>query len=153
MFISDEGIGLGIEIAQREASIIPNVLNHYLGNNSLFIERYMDDTVCLMSNYSDALNLLNNYKRMCSEYGIIINDNKMKIINCSDFVYCKWKYIIGSKIKIVPINKTLYRQRRILRRMIRKNIDYRLSLNSYCAYLNTGNSYKYIRYLNKIVNL
>ena len=106
LFISDKGIGLGIEIAQREASIIPNALDHYLENNSLFIERYMDDTVCFVSSYFDALNLLNRYKRMCSEYEIIVNDNKMKIINCSDFVYCKWKYIIGSKIKIVPVNKT-----------------------------------------------
>ena len=42
LFISDEGIALGIEIAQREASMIPNVLDHYLENNSLFVERYMD---------------------------------------------------------------------------------------------------------------
>lgn len=89
---------------------------------------------------------------MCSEYGIIINQNKTKIINNFDFVYCKWKYILGNKIKKVPINKILYRQRRTLRRMIRNNIDYCLNLNSYCAYLDIGNSYIYINYLNYICN-
>lgn len=153
LFISDEGIALGIEIAQREASMIPNVLDHYLENNSLFVERYMDDTVCLVSSYGKTLKLLNNYKKMCSEYGILINENKTKIINNSNFVYCKWKYILGNKIKMVPISKTLYRQRKTLRKMIRKNIDYGQSLNSFCSYLNIGNSYKYIKYLNKIVNL
>ena len=107
----------------------------------------MDDTICLVSSYNDSLKLLNRYKEICKRLGIIINCNKTKIINNCNFIYCKWKYIISSKIKIVPVNKTLYRQRRTLRRMIRKNIDYRLSLNSYCAYLDIGNSYKYIKYL------
>ena len=35
--------------------------------------------------------------------------------------------------------------------MLKRNIDYRLSLNSYCAYLAIGNSYKYIKYLNNII--
>ena len=34
--------------------------------------------------------------------------------------------------------------------MIIKNIDYNQSLNSFCAYLDIGNSYKYIYYLNYI---
>ena len=89
---------------------------------------------------------------MCKEYGIIINENKTKIINNGDFVYCKWKYIIGSKIKILPVNKTLYRQRRTLRKMIIKNIDYSQSINSFCAYLDIGNSYKYINYLKNMCN-
>ena len=34
--------------------------------------------------------------------------------------------------------------------MIRKGVDYSQSLNSYCAYLDIGNSYKYIKYLNSV---
>ena len=90
---------------------------------------------------------------MCKEYGIVINENKTKIIDNGDFVYCKWKYIVGNKIKIIPVKKTLYRQRRTLRRMIKNNIDYSLSLNSYIAYLNIGDIYKSIMYLENMCNL
>ena len=38
LFVNENGIALGIEIAQREASIIPNVLDHFLESNSLFVE-------------------------------------------------------------------------------------------------------------------
>lgn len=147
LFVNENGIALGIEIAQREASIIPNVLDHYLSNNSLFVERYMDDTICLVSSYSEALNLLKRYKEMCKSYGIVINENKTKIIKSNKLIYCKWKYILGNKIKNIPVKSTIYRQRRILRRMKRKGIDSSLSINSYISYLNIGHSYKYVMYL------
>lgn len=41
MFIG-EGKALGVEIAQREASVIPNLLDHFIQNNGCPIERYMD---------------------------------------------------------------------------------------------------------------
>ena len=38
-----------------------------------------------------------------------VNDEITKIINNSNFIYCKWKYILDNKITILPINMTLYR--------------------------------------------
>lgn len=150
LFVNENGIALGIEIAQREASIISNVLDHCLENNSLFVERYMDDTICLVSSYNDALNLLKRYKKMCKSIGIVINENKTKIIKSNKFIYCKWKYILGNKIKNISVKSTIYRERRILRRMKRKGIDSSLSINSYISYLNIGNSNKYVSSLRSI---
>lgn len=96
--------------------------------------------------------MLNRYKEMCKSYGIVINENKTKIIKINKFIYCKWKFILGNKIKNIPVKSTIYRQRRILRRMKRKGIDSSLSVNSYISYLNIGNSNKYIMYLKNINN-
>lgn len=50
---------------------------------------------------------------------------------------------------MIPDNKTIYRQRRKLRKMINKNIVDELNIVKTCfkAYLNIGNSYKYIKML------
>lgn len=146
----DKGISLGVEIAQREAGIIPNVLDHYLLNNSLFIERYMDDTIFLVNSYDKTVELLNKYKELCNKYKIIINSNKTKIIKCNNFIFCKWKFIID-KNKIIPVKKTLYRQRRSLRKMLKNKIDYNITLNSYFAYLRLGSCKNFIFNLYKIL--
>lgn len=88
---------------------------------------------------------------MCKSIGIVINENKTKIIKSNKFIYCKWKYILGNKIKNIPVKSTIYRQRR-KRRIKRKGIDSSLSINSFISYLNIGNSNKYIMYLNNINN-
>ncbi len=65
-------------------------------------------------------------------------------------MYCKWKFKIydNGKIVMLPNNKTIYRQRRKLRKMIKNNVnkeDIDIVKNSFKAYLNMGNSYRYIR--------
>ena len=47
-----KGIALGVEIAQREACIIPNRLDHFLQDRGYMMERYMDDTFFICKNYS-----------------------------------------------------------------------------------------------------
>lgn len=105
----DKGIALGIEIAQREASIIPNTLDHYLENNSFFIERYMDDTFCIVDNYDKSLDILSEYYKL---YAILKIKIKTKIIPFGiKFKYCKWIYNINNNGKIVlcPHKDTIYR--------------------------------------------
>lgn len=156
-----EGIALGIEIAQKEASIIPNVLDHYI-RNKYFIERYMDDSIYVSNDYNIALNMLKEYVNKAKELGIVINQNKTKIISINNyFKYCKWHYKIldSGKIVLVPNKSTIYRQRRKLRKMYKlynidkityENID--ISKISFCSYLNIGNSYQYIKYLKNRFN-
>lgn len=146
-----KGIALGIEIAQREASIIPNSLDHYLENKKLSSIRYMDDTVFFCEDYNMDCDILNKYIEMSSKLNIVINRKKTKIIKLSNwFMYCKWKFKIydNGKIVMLPNNKTIYRQRRKLRKMIKNNVnkeDIDIVKNSFKAYLNIGNSYRYIR--------
>lgn len=151
-----KGIALGVEIAQREASMIPNVLDHYI-ENKYKIERYMDDSVYLCNNYKKALYSLAYYKNKACDFGIVINPKKTKIVKlCDVFKYCKWNYklLTTGKVIMIPDKNTIYRQRRKLRKMYKLYRDGNISFNDliisktcFKAYLSIGNSYKYIKYL------
>ena len=151
-----KGIALGVEIAQREASMLPNKLDQYLQNKKLSSIRYMDDTVFFLKDYESASLLLEEYIRLSNELDITINKKKTSIIKINDyFTYCKWKFKIfdNNKIIMIPSKKTIYRQRRKLKKMIDKNIskeEIDIVNNSFKAHLNMGNSYKFIKYLDKI---
>ena len=153
-----EGIALGVEIAQREACIIPNVLDHLIQNSGCPIERYMDDTFFLIDDYDKALIILDGYYRLCDLLKLKINKNKTKVIPIGKyFLYCKWKYHIdkNGKVICIPHKDTIYRERRKLRKMYKLNLDNEeteITKSSFIAYLNQGNSYKYIEYLKKKMN-
>ena len=151
LFIS-KGIALGVEIAQREACMIPNRLDHYLESNHCMVERYMDDTFFIVDSYDRAICLLNKYYEICRELNIKINKNKTKIIPIGKrFLFCKWYFNINHnyKVRIIPHKSTIYRQRRKLKRMIKKKVDFvdiETTTNAFIAYLNIGNSYYYSKY-------
>lgn len=50
---------------------------------------------------------------------------------------------------MIPDKKTIYRQRRKLKKMVSKNIVNEINIVKTCfkTYLNIGNSYKYIKWL------
>ena len=52
-----KGIALGVEIAQREAIIIPNKLDHFIQNKTSII-RYMDDSIFFVNSYKEGKYLL-----------------------------------------------------------------------------------------------
>lgn len=150
-----EGIGLGIEIAQREACIMPNKLDHFLQNYGFKPNRYMDDTFCLVKTYDLAKNILEEYYGICDNLKIKINKFKTKIIKLNNyFKYCKWLFNIDNNGKIIRVSykDTIYRQRRKLKKMYYLNIpkeELNTVRNSFIAYLNLGNNFKYINNLNK----
>lgn len=146
------GLALGIELAQREASIIPNILDHFIENKGYFIERYMDDTIILINSLKDAKNILKEYTSLADKLNIKISPNKTKIVSLNEyFIYCKWhfKLLNTGKVIMVPNKKTIYRQRRKIRKMVSKNLFNEINIvkTSFKAYLNIGNSYKYIKML------
>lgn len=107
-----EGLALGVEMAQREACLFPNLLDHFLENNGCRVERYMDDTFFLCRNYKDAISFLEKYYSLANRLGIKINQKKTKIIPIShSFLFCKWKFFIDKKgkIKMIPEKSTIYR--------------------------------------------
>ena len=151
-----KGIALGVEIAQKEACIIPNRLDHFLQSKGYMIERYMDDTFFISKKYDEVLNTLNGYYSICDRLHIKVNKKKTLIVPINKyFKYCKWKYNINKngKVVLIPCKDTIYRQRRKLRRMIKLMIskyEIDLSRNACIAYINKGNSYKYVDFLRKI---
>lgn len=148
----DTGIALGIELAQREASILPNILDHFIENKGYFIERYMDDTIILINSLKDAKNILKEYTYLANKLDIKINSNKTKMVSLNEyFMYCKWHFELldTGKVIMIPDKKTIYRQRRKLKKMVSKNIVNEINIVKTCfkTYLNIGNSYKYIKWL------
>ena len=117
LYVKDIGIALGVEIAQREALMVPNKLDTFITNLGYPIIRYMDDTFFICPTYDEANNVLNEYIKLSESLHIIVNRKKTKMIH--------------KKINVEEIKTTIV---------------------SFCAYLNMGNSYKYIKYLNDKLN-
>ena len=88
MFIG-KGIALGVEIAQREACIIPNKLDHFLQTKGYMIERYMDDTFFICGDYDEAVKVLNDYYLICDNLHIKVNKKKTLIVPINKY-FNKW---------------------------------------------------------------
>ena len=83
------GIALGVEIAQREAIIIPNQLDHYIQNKTNIV-RYMDDSIFFVNTYNEGKKILEEYNKKASLLDIKINNKKSFIVPIkSCFTYCK----------------------------------------------------------------
>ena len=162
LFVTN-GIALGVEIAQREASIIPNLLDHYIENENGLLVRYMDDSVFITDTLENASKLLKIYIEEAKRLGIIVNVKKTKIIKLEKyFKFCKWNYKLfpSGKVILVPHKETIYRQRRKIRKMYKLYLNNKLAYddlaitkNCFQAYLNIGNSNKYIEYFSLRYNL
>ena len=135
-----KGLALGIEIAQREAVIIPNRLDHYIQNN-IDIIRYMDDSIFFVNSYKDGEYLLEQYTKIANSLNIKISNKKSFILPISgSFKYCKWKYKLFENGKVIckPCIKTIKRQRLKLKKMIKLKInieEIENTRNSFNAYL------------------
>lgn len=155
LFINN-GLSLGIEIAQKEALMLPNKLDHLVQNKHKII-RYMDDTIYITKTKKEAIEMLNKYIILSKKLGIIINKNKTKIINIKNsFIFCKWKFKIlnNGKILMIPVKDTIYRQRRKLVKMYNKKVninEINKTIICFKSYLNIGSSYKYIKHIDGYV--
>ena len=153
LFVNDSGIALGIEIAQREALMVPNKLDKMIINKGNPLVRYMDDYCLICPTYEEAKSSLNEYIKLADSLHIIVNKKKTKITHISNpFIFCKWKYELLPTGKVInrPVKTSIYRQRRKLTKMTKKNInieEIKTSIIRFCAYLDLGNGYKYITYL------
>lgn len=120
LYVKTTGIALGVEIAQREALMVPNQLDTFITNLGYPIIRY---TIFICPTYEEATSVLNEYINLSESLHIIVNKHKTKIIHVSKpFIFCKWKYVLLPSGKVInfPSKKTIYRQRRKLIRMIKK---------------------------------
>ena len=134
---------MGVEIAQREAIIIPNILDHYIQNKTKII-RYMDDTIFFVDSCKEGKSLLDEYRKLSVFLSININNKKSFIIPIkSCFKYCKWKYKLFEDGKIIckPCIKTIKRQKLKLKKMKKLNLsinEIENTRNSFNAYLSLG---------------
>lgn len=156
LFVGD-GLLLGVELAQQEALMFANKLDHFIDNKYSLV-RFMDDSFCLVKTKEEGLKLLKEYNLIAHSLGIKINMKKTRLIPIREFfIFCKWKYLLLKSGKIIckPIRKTVYRQKRKLKklnnlcldgRVLKEEVD--IVKSCFNSYLNISNCFYYKNYWN-----
>ena len=152
-----EGLPLGCEIAQKEALMLPNQLDHFIANQYPIV-RFMDDSIFLINTKEEGKIILNHYQKLAEKLGIIMNLKKTKIIRIEKFIlFCKWNYVVlnSGKVLMIPVRDTIYRQRTKINKMKQKSIDKIEILQTktcFQSYLDLGNTYYHQKYLNQLLS-
>lgn len=151
-----KGLPLGCEIAQKEALMFPNQLDHFIENQCPIV-RFMDDSVFLVKTKEEGIKILKRYQKLAMQLGITVNEKKTQMAKLGNsFLFCKWYYFLfnSGKVGMIPIKDTIYRQRKKIKKMKRKNIDIveiNQTRNCFQAYLRLGNTYYYQNYLDSML--
>lgn len=117
----DKGLGLGSETSQINAVMLPNRADHY-AKEVLRIRgygRYMDDTYLLHHSIAYLEECLEKLRAIYSEYGIVINEKKTKIVDLKHgFTFLKTHFYITETGRIIkkPCRDSITRERRKLKR-------------------------------------
>lgn len=117
----DKGLGLGSETSQINAVMLPNRADHY-AKEVLRIRgygRYMDDTYLLHHSIAYLEECLEKLRAIYSEYGIVINEKKTKIVDLKHgFTFLKTHFYITETGRIIkkPCRDSITRERRKLKK-------------------------------------
>ena len=118
----DKSVGIGSQISQIAGIFYPTQIDNYckIVKQCKFYGRYMDDTYVIHESKEFLKELLENIKSICKELDIIINTKKTQIIKLSNgFTFLKMRYIFSSsgKIAVIPVKKSITRERRKLNKL------------------------------------
>ena len=117
----DKGLGLGSETSQINAVMLPNRADHY-AKEVLRIRgygRYMDDSCLLHHSIAYLEECLERLEVIYSEYGIVINKKKTKIVDLKHgFTFLKTHFYITETGRIIkkPCRDSITRERRKLKK-------------------------------------
>lgn len=157
----DIGLGLGSQISQTDALILPSSLDHYC-KEELGIKgcgRYMDDGYSIHEDIEYLESCLPKIEAKCKSLGLTLNPKKTRIVPLKDgFKFLKTKFILTEKGEIVL--KMNRESTTIMRRKLRAfkrwsdegnfaMADVRSAYSSYQGHLRRGNSYRVLRKTNK----
>ena len=148
------GLGLGSQVSQTNALLLPNPLDHFF-KEVLRIKaygRYMDDGYAIHEDIDYLYLCLECSDLICQEIGLELNRKKTVVVPLEDFYrWLKTKFILTPTGKVVlKMNKE---STKIIRRKLRSFKgkyengdmtlkDIRSSLDSYHGHMKRGNSYK-----------
>lgn len=148
------GLGLGSQVSQTNALLLPNPLDHFF-KEVLRIKaygRYMDDGYAIHEDIDYLCLCLECADLICQEIGLELNRKKTVVVPLEDFYrWLKTKFILTPTGKVVlKMNKE---STKIIRRKLRSFKgkyengdmtlkDIRSSLDSYHGHMKRGNSYK-----------
>lgn len=160
----DNGLGLGSQISQIIAVAFPNELDHMFKDQLgiKYYGRYMDDGYIICNSKSQITCYIDMLYKMCSKYGIQINERKIHISKLSNpFIFLKKKIFINSngKISIKIIRKNITRERQKLKKYKKKIIEGSMSYkeieNAYKSWrgsIRKYNSYHILKNMDKLFN-
>lgn len=148
------GLGLGSQVSQTNALLLPNPLDHFF-KEVLRIKaygRYMDDGYAIHEDIDYLYLCLECADLICQEISLELNRKKTVVVPLEDFYrWLKTKFILTPTGKVVlKMNKE---STKIIRRKLRSFKgkyengdmtlkDIRSSLDSYHGHMKRGNSYK-----------
>lgn len=148
------GLGLGSQVSQTNALLLPNPLDHFF-KEVLRIKaygRYMDDGYAIHEDIDYLYLCLECTDLICQEIGLELNRKKTVVVPLEDFYrWLKTKFILTPTGKVVlKMNKE---STKIIRRKLRSFKgkyengdmtlkDIRSSLDSYHGHMKRGSSYK-----------
>lgn len=148
------GYGLGSQISQNAALMLPNLLDHVI-KQELGIEgyaRYMDDGYLIHEDIHYLEHCLERIKEVCASLGVTLNMRKTKIKPITaGIVFLKTKFILTSTGKV--LRKMSRAGVRAMKRKLRKFKrwldedrftleDVRAAYESWRGHMRRGNSYK-----------
>lgn len=131
-FDDDKGVGIGSQLSQTAGIFYPTELDNFckIVKGCKFYGRYMDDTYIIHENKGFLKELYKEYQAIAGKLGITINSKKTQIMKLEKgFIFLQMRYVITSsgKIKVIPVNKTIVRQRRKLKKFYRFLIQHRIT--------------------------
>lgn len=153
------GLGLGSQISQTEALLLPNPLDHAI-KEVLGIEgygRYMDDGYLIHEDLEYLERCREAIMERCKEIGITLNRKKTKIIPLTEtFVYLKTRFTVTETgMVLLKMSKrstvTMRRKLRIFKQWVDDPnnpftmADVRSSYESYHGQMKRGNSFKTVQ--------
>lgn len=149
------GLGLGSQISQTNALLLPSPLDHYFKEQLgiMAYARYMDDGYAIHEDM-DYLNgeCMCALEKVCERIGLRLNRKKTRVIPLADFFrWLKTKFIITPNGKVIlkmnpNSTKIIRRKLRSFRGKLERGemtlADIRCSVDSYHGHMKRGNSFK-----------
>lgn len=148
------GLGLGSQVSQTNALLLPNPVDHYFKEVCRIkgYERYMDDGFAICPDIDYLYLCLDGMRVICNKYGLVLNEKKTRVISLRD--YFRW---LKTKFIVTPNGKIILKMNRESTKIIRRKLrcfqkkkqegtmtlkDIRCSCDSYNGHMKRGNSFK-----------
>ena len=148
------GLGLGSQVSQTNALLLPNPIDHYI-KEVLRIKgygRYMDDGYLIHQDMAYLEYCRDELIRVCAERGLVINPKKTRIVPLTKpITYLKTRFILTESGKVIRkmnkhSTKTARKKLRIFKKWVEAGkmsmSDVRCFYDSYHGHMERGNSHK-----------
>ena len=154
------GYGLGSQISQTAALMLPNKLDHFI-KEKLGIKgyaRYMDDGYLIHESRDYLQECLKQIRAVCADLGIRMNEKKTRIVKLQELHFLKTRFYLTEtgKVRRKMCRKSARRMRRKLKTFRRWMAEGRMTeedihtaYESWRGHMRRGNSYRVLRRMDR----